>query len=130
MLAPVGASKGFEDAESIAGFCGYVVNVGGEGELGVKGDTQNSGGPVERKWEGVAGEGNVGVVVMLGGVRGEKGDGRLRGRQEQTPLPHPVNYVSGVGGENLCRVLGLLGRGGRREVVRIGGEEGGCVGVS
>ena len=78
MLAPGGASKGFEDAESIAGFGGYCVDVGGEGELGVEGDTQNAGGPVERKWEGATWEGDVGVEIMLGGVGGEKGDGRLR----------------------------------------------------
>ena len=68
MLAPVGASKGFKDTESIAGFGGYVVDVGGEGELGVEGDTQNSGGPVERKGEGAVGEGDVRVVVVLGSV--------------------------------------------------------------
>ena len=82
LLAPVGASKGFEDAESIAGFGGYVVDVGGEGELGVEGDTQDSGGPVERKGKGTTWEGDVWVVVVLGGVGGKKGDGRLRGGQE------------------------------------------------
>ena len=51
MLAPGGASKGFKDTESIAGFGGYIVDVGGEGELGVEGDTQNAGGLVERKRE-------------------------------------------------------------------------------
>ena len=51
LLAPGGASKGFKDTESIAGFGGYIVDVGGEGELGVEGDTQNAGGLVERKRE-------------------------------------------------------------------------------
>ena len=74
-------------------------------------------------------EGDVGMVVMLGGVGSEKGDGRLRGRQLQAPLPYPVDDVCGMRGKYLCRVLGFMGRGSRREVVRIGGKEWGCVGV-
>ena len=50
LLAPGGASEGFENAESFAGICGYVGDVGGEGEVGVESDSQHSGSPVERKW--------------------------------------------------------------------------------
>ena len=49
LLAPGGASKSFEYLDPIAGFVGYVCDVGGEGEMGVKNDTQNPWGPVERK---------------------------------------------------------------------------------
>ena len=98
MLAPGGASKGFEDTKSIAGFGGYIVDVGGEGELGVEGDTQNAGGLVERKREGPTWEGDIGVEVVLGGVGGKKGDGRLRRGEEQAPLPHPVDDVCGMRG--------------------------------
>ena len=82
LLAPVLASKGFGDAESIAGFAGYIVDMRGESKLGVEGDTQDTGDPVERKGEGATWEGDVWVVVVLGGVGGKKGDGRLRGGQE------------------------------------------------
>ena len=53
MLAPVGASKSFEDRECIAGFGGYLFDVEGEVEVGVERETQNTGNPVERKGEGV-----------------------------------------------------------------------------
>ena len=46
LLAPVGASKGFEDIESIAGFGGYEVDMGGESEMGVESDTQDARGPI------------------------------------------------------------------------------------
>ena len=49
LLAPGGASKGFKDTESIAGIVGYIGDVGGEGEVGVKSDSQHPGSPVERK---------------------------------------------------------------------------------
>ena len=98
MLAPGGASKGFKDTKSIAGFGGYIVDVGGEGELGVEGDTQNAGGLVERKREGATWEGDIRVEVVLGGVGGKKGDGRLRRGEEQAPLPHPVDDVCGMRG--------------------------------
>ena len=42
LQGPGGASKGFKDAEPIAGFGGYIVDVGGEGEVGVNGETQNT----------------------------------------------------------------------------------------
>ena len=49
LLAPGGASKGLKDTESIAGIVGYIGDVGGEGEVGVKSDSQHPGSPVERK---------------------------------------------------------------------------------
>ena len=49
LLAPGGASKGFEDTESIVGLVCYCVDVGGKGEVGVKSDTQDTGSPVERQ---------------------------------------------------------------------------------
>ena len=49
LLAPGGASKGFEEAKSIVGFVCYCVDVGGKGEVGVKSDTQDTGGSVERQ---------------------------------------------------------------------------------
>ena len=49
LLAPGGASKDFENAQSIFGLVCYCVDVGGKHEVGVKSDTQYEGSSVERK---------------------------------------------------------------------------------
>ena len=69
------------------------------------------------------------MKIGLVGVGGEKGYGRLRGREQEAPILHPRHNVRGMVGQGVCCQLWVGGGGRRREVVRVGGEEGGGVGV-
>ena len=63
------------------------------------------------------------------GVWGEKGDGRLRGREQEVPILHPGHNVRGMVGLRVCCQLWVGGGDCRREVVRVGGDGGRGVGV-
>ena len=77
LLAPKGASKGSQNVEAGGGAGYYGVNVGGEGEVGIKGDPQDAG--VFGQWEGGGVKGNMGMGVGLVGMGGEDGNGGLWG---------------------------------------------------
>ena len=63
------------------------------------------------------------------GVGSEEGDGRLRGGEQQAPLLHPGDDIRGMIGQGVRRHLRIGGGGRRREIVRVGGDEGGGVGI-
>ena len=77
LLAPKGASKGSQNVEAGGGAGYYGVNVGGEGEVGIKGDPQDAG--VFGQWEGGGVKGNLGMGVGLVGMGGEEGNGGFWG---------------------------------------------------
>ena len=46
-MSPAGAGEGFENIEAGTGTLTYIFYVGGEGQGGGKGDSQDLGGPTE-----------------------------------------------------------------------------------
>ena len=74
-------------------FSDYAVDVGGEGEVGVKGDAQEFRTAV--KWEGGVVNGYERELLGLMGVRGEEGDegfGRSDGEFDRfSPINHSVD---------------------------------------
>ena len=76
-VAPARILRG---ADVILGAVGDIGDMLGEGEPGVESYTQHPGGFVERE-------------IRVVGVRGESGDGRLRGGEQQAPLLHPGHNV-------------------------------------
>ena len=69
LLAPKGASEGTQNVEAGGSAGNYGVDMGGEGEVGVKGDPQDAG--VFGQWEegGVKGDMRMGVGLVGMGVK-------------------------------------------------------------
>ena len=63
LLAPVGASKSFENVEAGGDAGDEIVDVWAEGEMGVEGDPQDAG--VSFEWEGVVVESDLWCRVGL-----------------------------------------------------------------
>ena len=70
LLAPKGASEGTQNVEAGGSAGNYGVDMGGEGEVGVKGDPQDAG--VFGQWEEGGVKGDMRMGVGLVGMGGEK----------------------------------------------------------
>ena len=77
-MTPGGTSKAFQDVKAGINFGGNVLDMGGKGEVGVKGNAKDGRSFLKRK-RGVI-YGNLRVESGLVVIRGEKGNrGLLRG---------------------------------------------------
>ena len=105
-----------------------VLDMGGEGEHGVKDDAKNLGGLIERGWG--AGNGDLWVGAVLVGPGGEESDVGLGGGDVEAVSGGPILNGGEVGGQRGLQLLEAGGGTDSRQVVCVGHRErgGGAVG--
>ena len=74
-MTPGGTSKAFQDVKAGINFGGNILDMGGEGEVGVKGNAKDGRSFRKRKRGFIYG--NLRVESGLVVIRGEKGNRRL-----------------------------------------------------
>ena len=126
-LSPAHPHQGLEDAKAGAGTFGHSPNLGGEGEVGIIGDTKKLRGPAEGKSVAIAGHRRVEPrLVCVGGKQGAVAfvDGDL-----EAVVGSPLESVSCLIGHALRGVVNIVVRDNGCEVVYIGTMEVCSVGV-